>query len=236
MRQVPVTGIHEIELSSRCNLACKYCPHPKLERAKADMPWPVFQRALDHVEFYCRQGTQGELSLTGIGEAILHPYFFEALIMARSAIGRHRPLTLATNGVAMTPEIARILRQTGVQVYVSTHRPEKAGPALEMLKKEGAAVGTNMAFVDNAFDWAGQVKWHASAERRPCEYLTQGWGVIRQDGSVTTCCLDAHAKHAIGHVDDEPGSLKTHITTLCSGCHMVPPAFMTETADDQAAA
>lgn len=223
MIPVRVTSIHEIELSSRCNLACKYCPHPKLERDKADMTWPVFQRCMDHVEFYCRQGTQGELSLTGIGEAIMHPFFTEALIMARAAIGRHRPLTLSTNGVAMTPELARIMRQTGTQVYVSMHRPEKAGPAYEMLKKEGALAGLNSAFVDNSFDWAGQVKWHASAERRPCEYLKQGWGVIRQDGSVTTCCLDAHAKHAIGHVNDELGTLTTGATALCSGCHMVPP-------------
>lgn len=227
MKSVPVREIHEIELSSRCSLACRYCPHPKLERPKADMSWETFERTLEHVAYYVRQGTQGEVSLTGIGEAILHPRFIEAIFRVRETIGRQN-IVLATNGVDMTPEIAEALAQLRVITFVSTHRPEKAGPAWEMLKKAGAIGGLNTAFVDSSIDWAGQVKWHASAPSHDCTYLAAGWAVVRQDGSINACCMDAHSKHKLATVWDEPGSLMTRPIGLCSNCHLKVPAHLQE--------
>src|SRR5512147_2788120 len=98
MKSVPIREIHEIELSSICNLACRYCPHPKLQREKEHMSWETFERTLEHVAYYVGKGTQTEVSLTGIGEAILHPRFVEAVFRVREVIGR-RQITLATNGV-----------------------------------------------------------------------------------------------------------------------------------------
>lgn len=227
MKTVPIREIHEIELSSICNLACKYCPHPKLQREKAHMAWETFERTLEHVAYYVRQGTQGEVSLTGIGEAILYPRFVEAVFRVRETIG-HRNLVLATNGVAMTPEIAETLSKLGVITFVSTHRPEKAGPAWEMLKKAGAFGGLNTAFVDSSIDWAGQVKWHVSGKVHECTYLGAAWAVVRQDGSINACCMDAHSKHKLASVWDEPGTLLTRAIGLCANCHLSVPAHMRE--------
>jgi len=33
---IPFQQIHQIEITSRCNLRCKYCVHPHMERAKVD--------------------------------------------------------------------------------------------------------------------------------------------------------------------------------------------------------
>lgn len=227
MRSVPIREIHEIELSSRCSLACKYCPHPKLERAKADMSWETFERTLEHVAYYVGQETQGEVSLTGIGEAILHPRFIEAAFRLREVIGP-RQITMATNGVDMTPELASVLARLGVVTYVSTHRPEKAGLAYEMLKKAHAPVGLNTAFVDSSIDWAGQTKWFVSAKSHDCAYLGLGWGVVRQDGSVNACCMDAHSKFKLASVWDEPGSLMTRPIGLCGTCHLKVPKHLQE--------
>lgn len=229
MKVVPVKEIHEIELSSICNLACKYCPHPKLERAKEHMSWETFERTLEHVAYYVAKGTQSEVSLTGIGEAILHPRFVEAVFRVREVIGG-RQITLATNGVGLTRELADVLARLRVVTYVSTHRPEKAGVAWDMLKTAGAITGLNTAFVDSSIDWAGQVKWHASAPRGNCNYLGLGWAVVRQDGSVNTCCMDAHSKHKLGTVFDEPGTLMTRATPLCSACHLTIPKQLQEAA------
>lgn len=227
MKAVPIREIHEIELSSRCSLACKYCPHPKLERAKQDMSWETFERTLEHVAYYVKQETQGEVSLTGIGEAILHPRFVEAVFRVRETIGG-RNIILSTNGVDMTSDIADVLARLRVITFVSTHRPEKAGPAFEMLKKAGVMGGLNTAFVDSSIDWAGQVKWHVSGPKHECTYLKAGWAVVRQDGAINACCMDAHSKHRLASVWDEPGTLTTRAIGLCGSCHLTVPADMRE--------
>lgn len=229
MKAIPVREIHEIELTSRCSLACAYCPHPTLQRPKEDMPWTTFERTLEHVAYLCLAGTQGEVSLTGLGEAILYPRFVEALWRVRDVIG-DRKLVLSTNGVDMTPELARELKAANVGVYVSLHRPEVATPALLMLQQAGCATATNVGFVDSALDWAGQVKWHVSAPRVDCGYLNQGWAVVRQSGSIDACCMDAHDLYPIGSVWDEPGTLMTRATGLCANCNFKVPEWLREAA------
>lgn len=229
MKQLAIREIHEIELTSRCSLACVYCPHPNLQRPKADMVWSTFERTMEHVAYLCRQGTQGEVSLTGLGEAILYPRFIEAMWAVRKTIG-DRAMVLSTNGVDMTPEIARELAAAEVGVYVSLHRPEVATPALRMLIEAGCQTATNVGFVDSSLDWAGQVKWHVSAPRVHCGYLTKAWAVVRQDGSIDACCMDAHDLYPIGSVWDDFGTLKTYVTKLCASCNFSPPPYFAEAA------
>lgn len=220
---IPIREVHELELSSLCNLACKYCPHPTLRRDKANIAWDVFELALRHVQHYVDAGTQGELSLTGIGEAILHPRFGEALYRCREVLGRDRKLTVATNGIAVVDSIARDLAAVNASVYVSLHRPEAATPAMVILARHGAAIWTNHAFVDSSIDWAGQVEWHCSASSHACGYLSYQWAVIRQNGNVDMCCQDAHDLHHIGTVWDEPGTWAARPIPLCKSCHLKVP-------------
>jgi hypothetical protein len=230
MKAVPVREIHEIELSSKCTLACPYCCHPTLQRPKDHMPWDVFERTIEHIAYLCRAGTQGEVSLTGIGEAILHPRFAEALEITRRTIGS-RPLILATNGTDVTSELARLLAANDVGVYVSLHRPEVAAPAMRVLEEAGCRIGHNTAFVDSSMNWAGQVDWHVSMQKGfTCGYLSRGWAVVRQDGGVNACCMDAHGKHKLATVWDEPGSLNTYVIPLCASCNFMVPAELQEAA------
>lgn len=193
------------------------------------MPWDVFERTLEHVAYLCAAGTQGEVSLTGLGEAILHPRFVEALWRVRATIG-DRKLIMSTNGVDMTPELARELARADCGVYVSLHRPEVATPAMEMLKAAGCAMGTNTAFVDSSLDWAGQVEWHVSAPLALCGYLSRSWAVVRQDGGVNACCMDAHGLYRVASVWDELGSLMTHAIKLCAKCNFCVPTELREAA------
>jgi hypothetical protein len=193
------------------------------------MEWDVFERTLDHIKYLMMIGTQTEVSLTGIGEAILYPRFIEAMHRVREVIGDHT-MIIATNGVAMTPEIARAIAAVNAGVYVSLHRPEVAAPAIEMLDDAGVARGHNHGFVDSSLDWAGQVKWHVSAPRAQCGYLSKGWAVVRQDGSIDACCMDAHDLYPIGSVMDELGSLMTHATKLCESCNFFVPKELAEAA------
>lgn len=220
----PIVQIHQIEVTTRCNLRCKYCPHPKMQRPKDDMSWETFEKALKWVRSFLEAGTQRELSFTGIGESTMHPQFPDMLRAAR-ALNANMPIVFSTNGLpTFTEEIASLCQQLNVGVMVSLHRPEVAGKAIELSKKYGVLKYINTQFADGAFDWAGQVdSWYVSAPKLVCEYLRSGWGVVLQDGKITTCCLDAENKGVIGTVEDAPGSLWSQPYSLCSACHMQLP-------------
>lgn len=217
-----VRELHEIEFTSICNLACVYCPHPTLQRAKAHMDSATFMLTLGHLQYLCAKGTQGEVSLTGIGETTLHPNFMAMASAVRRSI-RDRKLVMSTNGLTMTVELARFLAEIKCDVYVSLHRPELAGRALRLLRDNGCRHGHNKAFADSALDWAGQVDWYVSAPKTVCQYLKNGWAAVRQDGSVNTCCMDAHGLYPIGCVEQDVGTLTTGPTKLCAGCNLIVP-------------
>ena len=218
----PVTSVHQLELSSECNLRCKYCPHPHLERTKEHMQRDTFDAALDWIKYLEKQGTQNELALTGMGEAIMHPDFKELALACRKVISGR--ITLSTNGVAFTEEIAEACSLAAVEVFVSAHRPEKAGLAIELAKSYGLIKDVNGAAMVSAFDWAGQVNWFTSAPQVWCDYLRKGWCVILVNGDVTTCCIDAHGKHVFASVlEDTPQCSEFGLGVLCPSCHMKPP-------------
>jgi hypothetical protein len=192
-----------------------------MKREKADMTFKTFMRTMEHVMYYDKLGTQHELSFTGVGEALLHPEFISMLAYARK---RFEGLILfATNGILLTEIIAEQLAHLGVKVYVSLHRPELAGGAVELCRRYGILGDVNAGFATAAMNWAGDVDWYVSAPEQRCAYLHQGWAAVLQDGTVNACCWDAEGRNAIGHVDDVLGSLKTEIKPLCSECNLIKP-------------
>ena len=89
--------IHQIEVTTHCNLACVYCPHPKMRRKKEHMDFGTFMRAMQWVNYYEHLGNQKELAFTGIGEALLHPEFEDMLRFARRCYDGF--LHFSTNGI-----------------------------------------------------------------------------------------------------------------------------------------
>jgi hypothetical protein len=167
-----------------------------------------------------------ELSITGMGEALMHPEFCAMIRHARKELpGVY--ILLSTNGLPIAKgdpsEIVRTLRECNVHVYISAHRPEIAGKALAILGKAGVSVGVNSSFITSGFDWAGQVEWHgANAPRSECQYLAQQWGCVLEDGRIINCCFDAHALYPAGHIDDDVLPTLRPIP-LCDKCHLTPP-------------
>jgi hypothetical protein len=189
-----------------------------------DMEWDTFEAALAVVKHFCDAGTQEELALTGIGESLMHPRFLEMVERSRETIGWQRALTLSTNGILLTDAMCAELAKQKLLLYVSLHRPEKAGLAIEIAKRHGIFAGANASAATSAMDWAGQVPgWFVSAPFVICEYLRSGWGVILADGRITTCCVDASGVGEIGTVHDDPAKLTLKPYSLCSSCHMQIP-------------
>jgi hypothetical protein len=130
-------------------------------------------------------------------------------------------LILATNGLLMTPELAKAIAPSRIRVWVSLHRPEKAGPAVEALKAAGILAGVSGDPSIAAVDWAGQVKWHVSTPQKgtECPWIKAGRVFVLSDGRVTRCCFDASADDVICTVDDDLTQFQTSPYKLCASCH-----------------
>lgn len=219
---IKVRTVHQIEITSRCNLRCRYCPSPNLPRPKQDISDEHFRAGVDLARFYMRRGTQHrELNLAGIGESTMHPQFVPFIEYARTKLGPSIDLLFATNGILFTDELAKAIAPFKPSVWVSLHRPEKAGPAVEIAKKYGLLKGVSNDPSLAAVDWAGQVDWHVSAPRRmQCDWVRGGWVMVMADGRLTTCCFDASGAGVIGMIGDDPETLFVRPYGLCKTCHL----------------
>lgn len=229
----PIRSIHQIEPCSRCNLRCRYCPSPKLEQHRGQpasfMGRDTYLRALEWAVALNdpNDHMRAELSLTGIGEALMHPDFVWMVETARKALPTN-PIVFSTNGILLTDKLAAQLAPYRPSVYVSLHRPEKAKGAIDAARNHGILAGYNPAAATDAFDWAGLLpEWTVTAPPIPCEFLRSGWAVVLVDGRITACCLDAEGAGVRGHIDDPIGSVSIEPwegkNQGCTDCHMRVP-------------
>jgi len=216
-----IKSLHQIELSSQCNLRCVYCPSPTLQREKVHIEHAAFVHALEWVKHFVTQGTQGELNLAGIGESTLHPRFVEYVGMAREAAGPRGVVCFATNGLLMTRELAAQLAPFKPTVWVSLHRPEKAKGAIDALREFGLLAEVSVDPSLSAVDWAGQVDWRLTTDcfGSACDWRHKGWVMVMADGRLTTCCFDQDGSGVIGSVWMAPGSVRGKPYKLCKTCH-----------------
>lgn len=213
-----VRQLHQMELSSKCNLRCVYCPSRSLPRPKIFMSLEHVEKGLRWVGRFRDRGWQGDLNLAGIGESTMHPEFVQIVEMARFHLGPDFQLVFATNGLLMTDELARALAPAKPIVFVSAHRPEKAGPAIEALKRAGIYAGMSSDPTESATNWAGQVKWHVSAQRRPCPWVRGGKLFMLADGRLSRCAYDASGVGVVGDISQDLDSLRTSPYVLCKTC------------------
>ena len=227
----PLRAVHQLELTSVCNLACTYCLQNTKHneglnkfgtevRPRMHMDERVFQRALAWVGHFRNNPEQHiELNLAGVGESTLHPQFVDFVRRARGVIGDDVPLTVTTNGILVTDDLARAVKPYNLRFFVSLHRPEKAGRAVEILRAHGLLEGVSTDPSLAAIDWAGQVRWHVSApEGRACPWIRLGWAFVMADGRVSTCCLDGSGTGVVAHVDDDPAAARVAPYDLCAAC------------------
>lgn len=226
-----IRKLHQIEITSRCNLACKYCPSPKLGRPKVDMTEEHWQASLRWAAHFVGYG-QAELNLCGIGESTLHDRFEQWMYEARAAVGDRCRLVLTTNGVwgDMEPKV-RALRLNRVDTFVSLHRPERAARVVNALREAGVLAGVSMDPATASINWAGQVDWPVTVPvERQCMWVREGRVMVMADGRVTRCCMDASGVGVIGSIEDDLTKMETSPYILCRTCDQDVGVAMTEEA------
>lgn len=178
-------------------------------------------RSLHWASYFVEEYGQDELNLAGIGESTMHPNFVEFLGLARMAVGPDVRIVLATNGVLMTNELAQAMKPWNPDVYVSLHQPVLAKRGVDAIAEAGLLRGISVDPAIAAINWAGQVKWKATAPKgRECDWVTGGKTMVMSDGRITRCCLDASGVGVLGSIFDDLTQIRTTPYSLCRTCDM----------------
>src|SRR5512139_2962402 len=91
---LPVRRLH-VELTSRCNFSCEFCPDGKMSRPRGTMEFPLLERILTDAA-----GMTRELHFHVMGEPALYPRLGDAV---RAAVSRGYVPSVTTNGSLLSP-------------------------------------------------------------------------------------------------------------------------------------
>jgi len=152
-KQVPLPRSLKIEITTRCNLACRFCGRgiaveqyardkgtdidkntrliPKLASSFGkDLPFNKFVEIVESLPFLT------EIDLQGVGEPLLHPDF-PRLILYLSGQGIYT--TFTTNGTLLTPRLSRLIIESG-HVKQITISIDSAIPATYAFIRRGSSL------------------------------------------------------------------------------------------------
>ncbi len=97
-----------VEISSRCNLRCAFCPNKDLPAGeKGDMDWAIFQNVVDQGRAFAF-----EINLHHRGETLLHP---EAGRFIRYAAGTGLSCRLHTNATLLKGKVSEEILSSSLQ-------------------------------------------------------------------------------------------------------------------------
>jgi MoaA/NifB/PqqE/SkfB family radical SAM enzyme len=217
-----------IELTSRCNVACSYCTvNRELGRPHVDMDVDLAARLIEQTP-----GLQTLLPFQW-GEPLMYEPLDEVLSLAHR---RGVRTYLTTNGLALDGDRFRRLAAAGLtRLTVSLDGSEQEhdrrrgyaqAPVLERLAEvrraqqtEGLATALDVSMVvddevaDGLDEFRARVgplvdrvqlipRMIARERQRACREPSRGVLVVLADGRVTTCCADPRGELALGHVRD----------------------------------
>ena len=90
-----------IEVSSLCNISCKYCAHSQQQDYfYGNMEPQVFQRILEELHDFSHPIKKCEMF--GFGEPLCNPHFAEMIRKVRQT-GMFKSIDFTTNGLLFTP-------------------------------------------------------------------------------------------------------------------------------------
>jgi pyruvate-formate lyase-activating enzyme len=220
-----------LELSSRCNLRCTFCPTAdgRMGRPKGNMDDALFRRALDGA------GTLEFVLLFQWGEPLLHPRFGE---LAAEAARRGVRTLVTTNGTLLDDRRIAALLGAGVdRVTISVDGDAATHEAVRGISRAateaavdrlvaardaaGAATCVDVSMVVGPETERGADDLHRTfrgrvdrvqtiplltqGERRTrCREPWRGGLVVLDDGRCTVCCVDHDGVLAVGDATKAP--------------------------------
>lgn len=219
-----------VELTSRCNVACSYCDvNRELGRAAQDLPLELLARLLEQ-----SPGLQTLLPFQW-GEPLLYEPLDEALALARDrglrsyvttngtlldgprmiALGRSglTRLTVSLDGSAADHQLRRGYDQRGILERLAEARRARDAEGLATRLDVSMVVDETVAprldvFRTRMEPLCDRVQFIPrlidGPRSSPCREPSRGVMVVLSDGRITCCCADVRGQLALGHVDDGP--------------------------------
>jgi MoaA/NifB/PqqE/SkfB family radical SAM enzyme/pimeloyl-ACP methyl ester carboxylesterase len=123
-----------LEVTTRCNLACPHCARSVHRRDQRDMDPLVFKYLLDLMPHAYR------VVLVGLGEPTLHPGLVRMVVAAAE---RHRRVTLVTNATTLNRDLAAALLEAGLSAITFS---------LDSTDAKGAAEARPAVHLDRVLD------------------------------------------------------------------------------------
>lgn len=180
----------EIEVSSKCNRRCKYCPQTYKWFRKPEhlMDKALFKHIISQLT---ELAFAGRLSFHMYNEPLLHPGLEELVAHARSMLPLAW-LVIYTNGDLLTDERYNSLLNAGIDRFLVTrHNPGFfARRTFQEIRYAGEFMLSNRAGLIN----------HSDSIRLPC-FAPCEMMMIHHDGSVVLCHEDAACQAVMGSAD-----------------------------------
>lgn len=190
-----------IEITNRCNSACKMCPRKDMFFEKKHMEILVLNSIIDDIQKHNINGVL--ISLSGMGEPILHPYFPMVLKTIHKRLPGN-PISINTNCLLLKEKTDMILSSLGdndiVSLSISSDNQKGydklIGGKLSVVednvryflmerKKQGKNIRVFLRFIETPYtDFDNfNKKWVAYTEENVeiRKYLLRNWGGIKTE-------------------------------------------------------
>jgi len=185
-----------IELTSKCNLRCSYCPRPKLSRS---LPYRLFKKIVDEASLYGKVS----FSLHLFGEPLLYPRIIEAIRYIKK---RGHAVILTTNGTLLRKywrdlaDVDKIIwsYKEGVEVP----KELKTWKNFHVRFFGEAKPGWKRKEVREFHNYGGTML-HSSSytakKRYPCYHPFLA-PAIDSKGQILICCADPKGRSSVGNI------------------------------------
>lgn len=169
----------EIEATNHCNTRCLHCPHEAMTRPRGRMEWETFETIIRKIRAYVK-GERFSLSFSGMGEPLLNPNLPRFI----QHVSGDAFTAFACNGLALTEQNARKLREAGLDViYLSFNgdEPEVYGRMMGGIPFERTLANLRRA-VGIARDSRLDIRANVSVARANSERTTRIKDLLNREG------------------------------------------------------
>lgn len=162
------------------------------------MSMKTFEKAVELVKYFTDQETQGELTLSGLGESLLNPDCSKMIDYAKKTIAAIT-MDINTDIKLATKETTDSLKAAGVTEVKSD--------------------GYKHSILFDPVKWALESNFNIRYNDGPCPWICNGEVMIAWNGDMHNCFLDAKGESVKANIlKDNIIKYKTEPFSLCDRC------------------
>ncbi len=189
----------DIEISSKCNLKCSYCPVSIYGSGDNYMPESLFYKIIDDLADI---NYEGRISPSFYGEPLLDDRIIKLLIYARNKLPKAQ-IIIHSNGTKITKQIYRELIDLASinGIFITKHLPNYPSNTLSILSSESDAKKyIRLREIGNLiiFNRGGTIEYSETHSMKRCYFISDQIAITYKGNVV--CSNDFHSEEIYGNV------------------------------------